>query len=1022
MAEENRRPYPQLNGFREWVRDELKQRRSTWPTPVSTPFVRMTSCNEDDVNNYKYFSLGLHGFDDGQSTNIFDLTYGARRDVVGYAYRGGEQVLIGSDELKYISPDIQSFNALPQDDPQRLAVENRVTQAQTQQSAPPTGKGAHPVPGIVGVQIKRSGLQAPLIAEVHWQCYNQQQLEFLRNHFLVVGSYIVLEWGQKYHDDAKRNKKLLDFRDTEGVMSDLLQSIVKGRKYVIDKFVQQNSGNYDFVVGQVGNFTIDLDPATNVYKCSTRIVSLGENVWGMSTTQTVTIIDKKDKTSVNKISDIHSYFEGASSPYTQKLNRLQTEATGVKYCRPQQPPMNNDAPTAAQTGLVSPNPHDAAFISWAAFTTDIFEDIIAIFKDASSDPETKSMYDKLCQELSSLLGLGGVPDKNKMAPDVYEEQSRLYELEFIGNHKYLRSVDPDALIIITPEIANNSPGQEWLGNGIFGEKGSDQYGRLTQGIWINAEMVREAFLNTTTLQAAIQQILSRMSVASGNYWQLRLFYDDEISVYKVIDHKFDHNLDNIKFYVFNSHADTHHNETVDIKFDSAFPPELITQMMIVSMIQTSAPEEQKALFERYPLINSTSPFMFAVNWTSLRDVLKDRIKTYRNGQNIPLGTLTKVSGIGPGIAESNNLAVSARLNVETSKGSQTGKTPAEAGSEGTARTVAGSPFTPPSLADGLFPPAPRSTVTAPPKDSAFTLDTLPVKNGLNIKSGFGARNAPTAGASTSHKGVDIAVPQGTPVYATNTGIVTLAETRPPGRAEGGFIKLAHEGGKYETWFMHLSDIYVAKGQKVTPNQLIGRSGGTPGTKGAGTSTGPHLHFEIRENGSAINPRDSLLAVGVSTPTTSTVQTASSDVPSTPTQPIKTPNATELAQTRQQEIEAAYKIKFGNNIINLIWPTVSILRNKITQDGYANLSNKIVNAFISPFPTKTSVEIKVPGITGISISDGFMVDKLPFIFANYGVFQVTELTDAITDKGWYTTVRGYFKMIWPDGRGGTRDNE
>jgi hypothetical protein len=51
----------------------------------------------------------------------------------------------------------------------------------------------------------------------------------------------------------------------------------------------------------------------------------------------------------------------------------------------------------------------------------------------------------------------------------------------------------------------------------------------------------------------------------------------------------------------------------------------------------------------------------------------------------------------------------------------------------------------------------------------------------------------------------------------------------------------------------------------------------------------------------------------------------------------------------------------------------------------------------------------------------MVDKLPFIFANYGVFQVTEITDALSEKGWYTTVRGYFKMIWPDGRGGQRDD-
>lgn len=1028
MAERARRPYPQLNSFRGWVSDELKERRSTWPTPVSAPLTRMTSCNEDDANNYKYFTLGLHGFDGGQSTNLFDLTYGAKRDIVGYAYRGGDKVLIGADEIKYVAPNIESFESLPSDDPQRLAVENRLTQAQTQQSAPPVGMGAHPIPGITSVQIKRSGLAAPLIAEVRWQCYNQQQLEFLRNHFLVVGSYIVLEWGHKYHDDARRDRKFLDFADSENVMGSLLQSVVKGRKYVIDQYAEQNDGNYDFVVGQVGNFTIDLDPANNIYKCSTRIVSLGENVWGMSTNQTVTVIETQDTTNVNKISDIHSYFEGASSPYTQKLGNLATSANGVKYCRPQQPPMNADAPTAGQTGLVSPNPHDSAFISWTAFTTDIMEDIIAMFNDVSTDPETQEMYDKLRKELSSLLNLGGKPDKDKMAADVYDEQSRLYELEFIGNHKFLRSVDPDSLIVVTPAIANNNPGQEWLGNGIFGDNGSDQRGKLTQGVWINAEMVREAFLKTTTLQAAFQQILSRMSIASGNYWQLRLFYDDETSVYKVIDYKFDHDLESLKFYVFNSHADTHHNETVDINFDSAFPPELITQMMVVSMIQTSTPQEQAKLFKRYPLINNTSPFMFAVNWTSLRDVLKDKITAYRNGQNIPLGTKNKVSATGLESSETNSLATTARTNTETSKGSQTGRSPAEAGSDSTPRSVGGNLFIPPASAAEVLPPAPRTTVTPPAGTPDFVLDSMPTDSTpLVITSNFGARNVTNnSAASTDHAGTDIRAPQGTPVRATKAGMATINRNS---ATAGGIVILRHSGG-YETRYLHLSEIRVSDGESVLAGEIIGLSGGTAGTVGAGNSKEPHLHFEIRKDGVPVNPRDSLTARGsVTPPVPSTVESGESDRPATPTEPVKTPtsppntqtqNATSVAQTQIQALEASYKIKFGNNILNLIYPTVSILRNKITQDGYANLSNRTVNAFISPFPTKTSVEIKVPGITGISISDGFMVDKLPFIFANYGVFQVTELTDSITDKGWYTTVRGYFKMIWPDGKGGQRD--
>jgi murein DD-endopeptidase MepM/ murein hydrolase activator NlpD len=1003
----------------------------------------MTSCNEDNVNNYKYFTLGLHGFDGGNSTNLFDLTYGAKRDVVGYAYRGGNKVLIGADELKYVSPNVEGFDSLLQDDPQRLAVENRIQQAQKQQSSPPTGRGSHPIPGITSVQIKRSGLAAPLIAEVRWQCYNQQQLEFLRNHFLVVGSYIVLEWGQKYHDDFRRNRELLDFTDSNGVLKNLLDSVVKGRKYVIDNFAEKNDGNYDFVVGQVGNFTVDLDPATNIYKCSTRIVSLGENMWGMNTQQTTTVLAENDVTDANKLSDIHSYFEGQGSRYNQLLGRLAETSTGVKYCRPQQPAFVDNANNASQTGQVSPNPHDAAFISWTAFTNDVINDIIEMFNGLSVDPVTQSMYDKLRKELRVLLSLGGLPDKNLPA-DILEEQNRLYELEWIGNHKYLRSVDPDSLIIITPEIAKNNPGQDWLGNGIFGSSGDETRGKLVEGIWINAEMVREAFLKTTTLQSAIQQILSRMSIAAGNYWQLRLFYDDEVGVYKIIDYKFDHDLESLKFYVFNSHANDHHNETVDIKFDSAFPPELITQMMVVSMIQTASPEEQKALFKRYPLINNTSPFMFAVNWTSLRDVLKEQIKSYRDGYNIPLGNTIKINATGLQNNETNSLAGSARIGAELNKGSQTGKSPAEAGSEGTARTIVGSPF---GIGSPLevtpTAPAPRASVTAPPTTKpAFVFDSLPVTtNPLVITSEVGARNVSNNPlASRDHKGVDIRAPQGTRVYAVKDGKVNALNRN--SATAGGLLRIGHTNG-YETQYFHLSRIVVSSGEKITRGQLVGYSGGAAGQPGSGNSTEPHLHFELLLNGVPQDPSDSLAALGnvaikqpdgtLKSKTPSTVQIATADVPPTTITPPKTPAsvpATQNANTTatpsvEQQIEQQradfYKIKFGNNILNLIYPTVSLLRNKITQDGYKNLSNKTVNAFISPFPTKTSVEVKIPGITGISISDGFMVDKLPFIFANYGVFQVTEITDSVTDKGWYTTVRGYFKMLWPDGKGGTRDD-
>lgn len=115
--------------------------------------------------------------------------------------------------------------------------------------------------------------------------------------------------------------------------------------------------------------------------------------------------------------------------------------------------------------------------------------------------------------------------------------------------------------------------------------------------------------------------------------------------------------------------------------------------------------------------------------------------------------------------------------------------------------------------------------------------------GGRVSSNFGSRSAPTKGASTNHKGVDWAVPIGTAVVASNAGTVTKA-----GWASGyGYaVYIRHADGR-ETRYAHLSKVLVKAGQTVSQGQRIALSGNT------GRSTGPHLHFEIRISGTAVNP-------------------------------------------------------------------------------------------------------------------------------------------------------------------------
>ena len=114
-----------------------------------------------------------------------------------------------------------------------------------------------------------------------------------------------------------------------------------------------------------------------------------------------------------------------------------------------------------------------------------------------------------------------------------------------------------------------------------------------------------------------------------------------------------------------------------------------------------------------------------------------------------------------------------------------------------------------------------------------------------ITSGYGRRDQPTAGASTSHKALDIGISYQT-VYAPADGYIVTAGWQ---SGYGNFIMIKHSNSLY-TCYGHLSEYKVSSGQTVTRGQAIAVSGNT------GVSTGPHLHFEVRTSGSydsRVNP-------------------------------------------------------------------------------------------------------------------------------------------------------------------------
>jgi len=101
-----------------------------------------------------------------------------------------------------------------------------------------------------------------------------------------------------------------------------------------------------------------------------------------------------------------------------------------------------------------------------------------------------------------------------------------------------------------------------------------------------------------------------------------------------------------------------------------------------------------------------------------------------------------------------------------------------------------------------------------------------------------------------HSGIDVRASQGTPIRAAESGYV--ARTRLPKKGFG-YVMIIHSDG-LSTLYGHVSRLLVSPDTYVNKGDIIAYSGGLPGTPGAGLSTGPHLHFEIRVNGIPVNPR------------------------------------------------------------------------------------------------------------------------------------------------------------------------
>ncbi|MCP5395655.1 MAG: M23 family metallopeptidase [Sphingomonadaceae bacterium] len=132
------------------------------------------------------------------------------------------------------------------------------------------------------------------------------------------------------------------------------------------------------------------------------------------------------------------------------------------------------------------------------------------------------------------------------------------------------------------------------------------------------------------------------------------------------------------------------------------------------------------------------------------------------------------------------------------------------------------------------------------------LDSIPQylpANVMMVTSSYGYRRDPFTGAATMHSGLDFKGPMGAPIYAAAKGTVSFVGRK---SGYGNVVEVSHGNGLM-TRYAHMSKFNAKLGQEVAAGDVIGAIGST------GRSTGPHLHFEVRINERAVNPRTFLEA-------------------------------------------------------------------------------------------------------------------------------------------------------------------
>lgn len=998
-----RHPWPQFNAFRPYVTSELVRRKTSYPAPISTPFVRLTSCKQDPVRKYSYFTLGLHGFNTAD-INIFDEAYSNKRDIVGYAYdmTAGNgprpKRLVSSDELTQGAIP-QSVKDYFQGNADLFAGIDQVQSQIMDQQKTVYALGTHPIPGVTNVQIQRRGIGSPLIAKIKYVCFNRAQLEFLRNHFMVVGGYVVLEWGQNFPD--KQVTKMLDF-STGAITKELVTIVTEGRGYVSKMWVEPNDGNYDVLVGYVGNFQVEMEPRTNTYTVNLTVYTAGEHLFGINSY--LTYVNKNDPVGsayAHEPTTIHGFFGKDSTFLSMVEEASHVTATGKKYVADFHidwaDPKKNNYVVKEEWAQYSNNPDDHRFVSWEFFMTKVIPAVFGLLKDGATQ-----------KELMRMIQLDEITDPNNPYSD-----------DWVGDHPYLRSVDPDTMILVKKDMRGDS---SFSGIGFFGEEqnANGYRGKLYRGVWLNVAMIRQAFLSTNSFLEGLNYLLNKMNNATMNYWGLRLFFDEEIAKYRISDAQHINHNYLTAFYRFNSKTQ---GEALNINFDSAFPPELVTQMALYSYYKSVSYSDQQQLLKDFPSIGTTSTFMFALNWTNLEDLVEKELASLRTDPPAP-------AVMGPVVVNADQATperMIARmagepLNYGANQVSSTH-------TQGVAQPIGAISVVDPNQSLENLVTTARKTAAAKelPEFSAIYPRSLKYKTLIDKIAADTGVDGDLIRGVIAHESGFISNQLGDGRATGGRGLMQIVySTAVAAGFTGTKADLLNDQPSVYYGTLHLRD-YVRQfpgDVEAAVSMYNGELNPTTGVPRGKRFPPPNGRFDNQNYVDRVIGFYNMFRLQAGKEPVKTGANDDREIrypPSAPTDnnleqltPGVTTSPYDFNVVSQDDSLARWF--GGSSIANFIEMSPSYMIARITKQGPDDYDGNKPNSYFAPYPTTSNISVEILGISGLSVTDGFLVDKLPFIFEKYGCFQITEINDSLTTAGWTTKISGYFKLLWMNGDG------